>query len=364
MILLLASDYLCAPETSVENQFLKSTEMLAFEIIHIHNNLYFASGTSVQAKQSQLCMCTPAHFVEVGGFNDKGDFLHIHISVIHDFCEMMHATAETHRDQPIIVCSESCDAGSICNACLLLGCYLILHLDLKPDSILGEVEEIARLDLIRSEGGEDVSKAVTDCWRALGLARGLCWLGPSDSTFDVEMYAHYAREANGDIHVLVPGKLLLFLAPVQLPAHQPWADVCEAGRPPARLFSAPFLAELLADLDVSVVASLGQTTCGPEAFVERGLDVHDLGMDADRPALLGALDRLLALAAAAPGAVAVFADADAGAGVVPPALIGTLAAAFLMRDLGFDAAAATAWIRMVCPQLVPVGRSAVSSRGG
>ena len=303
--------------------------MHAFDILHIQSNLYFASGTSSQAKHSQICKRTPAHFVEVGGSTDADDFLPLHISVIHNFCEMMRATAETHLDQPIIVCSETCDARSIRNACLLLGCYLILHLDLKPSFIL----DVA--------SGRDMDEAVTDCWRALDLARGHRWLGPSDSAYDVEVGAHYATEANGGIHVLVPGKLLLFPTPAELPADQPWADVSEAGRPAARRFSAAFLAELLADLDVSVVACLGQTTCSAEGFVERGLDVHDLGVDADRPALLGALDRLLALTAAAPGAVAVFVDADARGGA-PPALVGTLAVAYLMRGCGFDAAAATA----------------------
>jgi hypothetical protein len=45
----------------------------------------------------------------------------------------------------------------------------------------------------------------------------------------------------------------------------------------------------------------------------------------------------------------VFCGGDGGAEW--PAHVGTLAAAYLMSDFGFDAAAADAWLRMVCPLL-------------
>ena len=81
------------------------------------------------------------------------------------------------------------------------------------------------------------------------------------------------------------------------------------------------------------------------AFSERGLDVHELGLDPRRPALLGAMDRLLAVARAAPGAVAVFGGGGADG------VVGTLAAAWLMREYGFGGEAARAWLRLVCPAL-------------
>ena len=76
----------------------------------------------------------------------------------------------------------------------------------------------------------------------------------------------------------------------------------------------------------------------------RGLDAHELGLDPRRPALLHALDRLLAVARAAPGAVAVLDGGRADAAV------GTVAAALLMT-LGFGEGAAGAWLRLVCPSL-------------
>ena len=47
--------------------------------------------------------------------------------------------------------------------------------------------------------------------------------------------------------------------------------------------------------------------------------------------------------------MAVFCGGEAGAEW--PAHVGALGAAYLMRDLGFEAGAADAWVRMACPAL-------------
>ena len=119
-----------------------------------------------------------------------------------------------------------------------------------------------------------------------------------------------------------------------------------AGGLPERLFGAGFLADLLVDLDASAVACLGRLRCADaEALGARGLDVHDMGLDPARPALLRGMDRLLAVSRAAPGAVAlVGGGGHAGAA-------GALAAAVLVREHGFDGEGAGAWLRLVCPSL-------------
>jgi hypothetical protein len=195
---------------------------------------------------------------------------------------------------------------------------------------------------------------ISKSWKALELAKGLEWLFPPDDSeseinFDVEMHTHYADEVNGNIYTLVPGKLILFPTPAHLPDGQSWADVCEPGGT-VRRFTAPYLAELLADLDVSVVACLGQTSsASAAAFIACGLDVHDLCLDPRLPSLLSAIDRILALTRAAPGAVAIFCGGAGGKDW--PAHVGTLAAAYLMSDFDFDAGSADAWLRMLCPLL-------------
>ena len=160
------------------------------------------------------------------------------------------------------------------------------------------------------------------------------------------MAAHYALPANGGLHIVVPDKLLLFPAPAPLPAGRSWADASTADGAPRRRFGAAFLAELLAELGVSAVVCLGQTGRRDAAAFRRcGLDVHDLGLDPRRPALLGAMDRLLALARAAPGAVAV---CGWGGDYEGQERLRALGAAWLMTECGFGSGAAEAWVGMAC----------------
>ena len=199
-----------------------------------------------------------------------------------------------------------------------------------------------------------VRKDTEPCLQALQSAKARNWLGYDDDAapplFDIEMASHYARAANGNIRVIIPGKLILVPTPRALPKGRFWVDVDEPGRPLVRHFSAVFLAELLVDHEAAAVVSLGRSgSCDDAAFLACGLDVHDLSLDTRRPALLGPLDRLAAIARAAPGPVAVYAggDEDEGEDGSLVACMGTLAESLLMMECGFgDAAAAALWVRL------------------
>jgi hypothetical protein len=312
--------------------------------------LYFTSHSAAMAMQQEFCMLNSAHFIEVGGSNTQIT-TGLHISIVHAFCESMSATIKAQPNRPIVVCAEVQHIGAVSDACLLCGAFLLLCEDAELDTVLSTFEDTLQEYL------ETRRSAIIDCWTALHRGRVLGWLeGHSDDdtlepTLDVEMASHYALACNGGVHVLVPGKLLLFPAPAPLPADQAWVDVSEPGRPTARRFSAAFLAALLVDLGVSAVACLGRTDSSDAAALRAGgLDVHDLALDARRPALLGAMDRLLAVSRAAPGATALF-PGDGCEGEALPESAGTLAAAWLMTGFGFSGGAAAAWVRMMCPGL-------------
>jgi hypothetical protein len=251
------------------------------------------------------------------------------------------------------------------NACFLCGAYLLLCELVELDSVLELFKEALdeiEASLARCKDTKNNLKDIVTCWKALHQAKAMKWLGEgegndpeNDPVFDVEMAAHYAQAANGNVHVLVPGKLLLFQTPQQVPSDKEcqWVDMSEPEQPTVRRFSAAFLAELLSDLGVSAVACLGRTCAADAAaFQARGLDVHDLGIDPRRPAVLRVMDRLLTISRAAPGAVAVF-GGGGGGGEVAPEYVGTIAAAWLTMDFGFDSAAAAAWVRMMLPVLAP-----------
>ena len=130
--------------------------------------------------------------------------------------------------------------------------------------------------------------------RGLHRAAGLSWLEcdseQDNAPFDIEKVFNYVSKANGNIHTLVPGKLLFFVSPHPLPDNQAWIDVRDAGGWQERRFSADYLADHLVDLDVSVVACLSVCCIGDTAaFAARDLDVYDLRLDPRRPSMLCAM---------------------------------------------------------------------------
>ena len=265
---------------------------------------------------------------------------------------MVTATLESRPSEPIIVCPENDDPSSLRSACLLCGAYLLLIEEASLELVLATFHGVLQ-SISGAVGAEIRNEPIVGCWRALDRACALRWLakpsdGPAEPALDTDMASHYAHPANGGVHVLVPGKLLLAPPPALLPAGQEWADAtAAAGGPAVRRFGAGFLADLLADLDVSAVVCLGRSGEGEvAAWGSRGLDVHGLGLDARWPALLGGMDRLLAVSRAAPGGVALVGGGERGAAAR------TLGSALLVREYGFDGDAAEAWVRLMCPSLI------------
>ena len=157
---------------------------------------------------------------------------------------------------------------------------------------------------------------------------------------------HYASPVNGNVHVVVPGKILCFPTPADL-GDRLWADEEAARGGLARRFSAAFLADLLADLGVDVAVCLHDSAYDRAAFLAQGIEVEDLAADPAGPHMLRAMDRFLAVAAAAPGLVALHSGAADG-----PGRLGALVLSYLTGRLGFDSDGAVAWIAMAHPALL------------
>ena len=306
----------------------------------------FTSRSALKAMSDGYCAQEAAHFIDIEpSAVSMGAFLHI--SVIDTFCRTVSDAVESRPDTPIVICPHDDSESSLRNAVVLYGAYRLLC---QQETLKTVVDDLRTTVQVLSLGGG----AIIDAWSALDCARVLRWLATPDCidgpTLNIEMAAHYALPANGGLHVLVPDKLLLCPSPASLPAGQAWADASpgHAGPGRCRRFSAAFLAELLADLDVSAVVCLGRTGRDDAAAFRRcGLDVHDLDLDPRRPGLLGAMDRLLSLSRAAPGGVAVcgWRGDEAGVGYES---VRALGAAWLMAEGGFGSGAAEAWLGMVC----------------
>ena len=324
--------------------------MQAQSIFPVGKHLHATSHTPAQAIDEEFCLCNTAHFLEIGGSTGSiGQTGCLHIAVIHSFCETIRDTLDLLHDRSIIVCPADKSCDSLSNVCLLCGAYLLLHDGLDLEHVLNVFKDVL-------SGCPPAYRTKTvECWSALHRSTALGWLSgantyENDLALDIELASHYALACNGNVHVLVPGKLLLFTTPAALPDGQSWADTSEPAQPTTstRHFSAAFHAELLSDLGVSSVACLGMATRGDAAaFRASGLDVLDLVLDPRRPALLLAMDRLLAVSRAAPGPTALY-PGHGGAGA---ACVETLACAWLMTGYGFGSGGAAAWVRMMCPAL-------------
>ena len=153
----------------------------------------------------------------------------------------------------------------------------------------------------------------------------------------MEEYDHYKNPLEGDLHFIIPEKLIAFRGPVQLDEPLQYSDV---GR--IRFFSPAFYVEPFLDMGVSTVIRLNSLAYDPTPFQSAGIRcLHiDLGEDSlpQPAALLAFLDAV----AAAEGAVAVHCTEGLGR-------TGTLAAAHLMAAHGFSAREAMGWLRVVRP---------------
>ena len=153
----------------------------------------------------------------------------------------------------------------------------------------------------------------------------------------MEEYDHYNNPLEGDLHFIIPDKLIALRGPVQFQGSDLYSDVGGV-----RFFSPAFYVEPFLDMGVSTVIRLNSLAYDPAPLQSAGIRcLHiDLGEDSlPKPAaLLAFLDAV----AAADGAVAVHCTEGLGR-------TGTLVAARLMAAHGFSAREAIGWLRVVRP---------------
>jgi hypothetical protein len=237
-------------------------------------------------------------------------------------------------------------ARTLTSAALLLGGHLAVQERMALENIAAALRPISDrfVPLHDADGSDGSELTLADCWAALQRATTLGWLDfgdtPSEDTIDMDEHLHYASAANGQLHVVVPNRLLAFPSPHDLPNGLDWMD--EDG---ARRFSPAYFADILRDFDVSVV--LGCAGAGPvvsydpAGLKEHGVVMEALPVEACSGHLLAAGDRLLTLARAAPGAIALH-----GVGGWEE---GLLLAIYLVRLHSFPARQALAWARITHP---------------
>ena len=289
---------------------------------------------------------------------------HDPLAQFNSFVATLRRAIRRHPSTTIVLCIGRDDQSCLHVAAVLLGGFLILEEQTGFDQVAAAFNSVDT-GFDQKLAGFLQDSSVHDCWRALIHARRLGWMQlfrdmamptpiPSndvsfmvDEQPELEEMLHYASPVNGDVHMVVPGKILCFPTPAVLQDDRLWTDEETAEGWMARRFSAAFFANLFADLGVEVAMCLHASAYDRAAFLAQGIEVEDLGADPAGPHMLRAIDRFLAVAAAAPGLVALQSGAEDG-----PGHLVALVLSYLTSRLGFEPESAVAWIAMAHPALL------------
>jgi hypothetical protein len=178
----------------------------------------------------------------------------------------------------------------------------------------------------------------------------------------VDEYLHYSSAINGHVYIILPGRLIVFPDPIDIPDDQLWDNKPSAAGI-SRRFSARYYAELLGHLDARLAVNLGRGAAGAgTVFGAAGLGYEDGLLLPARDGCGGSAcmvamrvhDRLVTLGGGGGGGIAL--QCGGGAGTAPGfdggAGVGTLVLSLLMELEGLGAGEAEAWLRLTCPRLL------------
>jgi cell division cycle 14 len=274
------------------------------------------------------------------------DFGPPNLASIADFIRALDKeTAEFPGSKTVLCVGEG--RRALTNAVFLLGCHMVLKLDMTPEQATLRFRWLtpSHLEPYRDATFHppDFHLGLTDCWR--GLARGkergwvrYCARGCVWGAVDIEEYRHYENPANGSLTAVVPGVFIAMQGPEGLPDGAEYADR-EHG---CRAFSPAYCADVLCAMGVSTVVRLNEAQYAAAELTSRGLKHVELEFGDCTCPPTAMVSAFFAAVGCANGLVAVHCQAGLGR-------TGTMIALYMMKHHGFTAREAMGWLRIMRP---------------
>jgi cell division cycle 14 len=308
--------------------------------IFLSQNIGFAHQVDVT--------CFHANETDYFAFCD--DFGPMNFASVASFIEDLDREIVACSSPALVYCARK-GRRALTNAAFLLGAYMVLRLNTTPCEVSRRFEGIGEENIEDYRDATfsppDFGLRLIDCWAGLHRAMESSWLAPPTrqapqtwGKIDIDEYAHYEDPLNGDLHEVVPGKLIAFKGPKDLRGRVYTDDV--HGH---RTFSPTYYGDIFRELGVSTVVRLNEARYSARAFTDAGIEHHDLYFDDCTAPPKHVVERFFRILDAAPGLVAVHCKAGLGR-------TGTLVALHLMRAHGFAAREAMGWLRVVRPGCV------------
>ena len=290
--------------------------------------------------------CFHANETEYFGFCD--DFGPLNFASVASFIQILDGHIAACTSPALVYCARD-GRRALTNAAFLLGAFMVLRLNMAPPDVSKRFETFCKGKIEDYRDATfwppDFGLKLIDCWAGLHRAKERSWLARPTlqapqrwGKLDIEEYLHYENPLNGDLHEVVPGKLVAFQGPKDLRGRLHYDDD-GLGQ---RSFSPAYYLGIFRELGVSTVVRLNEAHYSARAFTDAGLEHHDLYFDDCTAPPRPVVERFLRILDSAPGAVAVHCKAGLGR-------TGTLIALYLMRSCGFGAREAMGWLRVMRP---------------
>ena len=260
------------------------------------------------------------------------DFGPFNLSEIHRFISAINCLRCEDRSRKIVCVAEGIHSD-LTNGAFLLGCYITMVLDVAPEAVWESFRTISNCLIPYRDATmnwSDFELPLIDCWRALKHASSEGWM----VEYDMSEYAHYDNPLEGNLHALIPSRLIALQGPKSLAGGAMYLD-----RLGQRTFSPLFYLEPFQDMGVGTVVRLNEREYADAEFEEHGVRCVSLEFEGALPPP-DAVIAFLHTMRAAKGAVAVHCRSGLGR-------TGTLCALHLMLSHGFSACEAMAWVRIV-----------------